>query len=319
MNYKDKYLKYKKKYLDLKKISGGSVKNSNEQLISLINSKSKNDLNDEISYNDFINYFLQFNKDPSIDDKLEKLKDKNFNLDDLNNSKLFTLKQLVDSNIFKAEDWINFSNLENVKNDVKDKINVQYFKEGNQSAYKIKEAGYNLKELKEAGFDLNSLYDAGFSLNILRQFFELKEFKIFDIKLLKDNNFKLIDLKKVGFTLKDLYEAESKPTEKLYTLKELKELSFTLDDFAKLKVDRNYLIPLEKLYNEKVSSDEYLFNFDESEIIKFEMNKFETNKVKSKSGPNISTSSIIPKANESIICKADQILSRNKKGCYYRN
>jgi hypothetical protein len=151
------------------------------------------------------------------------------------------------------------------------------------------------------------------------QNFELKEFKIFDIKLLKDNNFKLIDLKEVGFTLKDLYEAESKPTEKLYTLKELKESSFTLDDFAILKVDRNYLIPLEKLYNEKVSSDEYLFNFDESKIIKFEMNKLETNKVESKSNPNISTSSTIPKANESIICKVDQILSRNKKGCYSRN
>jgi hypothetical protein len=234
MNYYEKYLKYKQKYLELKgagNISGPVLnKDKSKQIQTFDELKNKSLQNHEFKTN-FWSILHQQKKNYQdyipLPFNARILKEKGFTARELINQLNFNILNLKDAG-FTANDFtLIIKELIEAKHTI-DKlirdgydlsdfrlIGAKYFYKNGVTVSQLKIAGFNANELKTADISNQQLKDAGFNAS---------ELKFLGAKTLIDLGFTIKQLKDANFTVEDLYKADVR-----FTV--MKEAGYTVSDF----------------------------------------------------------------------------------------
>jgi hypothetical protein len=198
-NYYTKYLKYKSKYLELKRtnggrsegVIGGSVIGENITEKRLVGGTPCKELSIIESFGKSVWWYIR-NSDCTYDDLLKKV--------GKNNLDKITYRDFQRTNNEHKYQQINVTNLKN--------------------------RGFSALLLKNAGFPLSGFKDAGFTLGDL-------PIKNFSLKDLKNAGFTLGDLDKEGIILRDIIKLYDEIDTSI-GLRNLKDAGFTLKELGEL-------------------------------------------------------------------------------------
>lgn len=243
-NYYAKYVKYKNKYLELKKINDGMYYTKNTIEKGQVGGALGTDSCPStigfygFTFGNIWYYLSEF--DCTYQQLLEKINDK--------------------VNAITYEDFQR-TNMDNKQNP----LTVANLKSRDFPALFLKVRGFPLDILKKAGFTVSELKEAGFTLYQLKEaeftLYQLKEAEI-PLQELKEE-FNMYELKQVGFTLQELKAhftlkrlnvhftlheireagvSASELKQAGFNAKELKEAGFTLEDLIRSQFTYNELL-----------------------------------------------------------------------------
>ena len=233
-NYYTKYIKYKNKYIELKKVNDGMYYTKNITEKELIGGVLGTDpCPSTIGFFGFtfgsVWYFLREYK-CTYKQLLEKINDKviaityadfqRTNRDNKHNP-------LTVANLRSREFPALFLKVRRFPLDV--------LKVGGFTVSELKEAGFSVGELNDAGFNTYELITIGFNLQELKAHFNLKRLNIyFTLHQLREAGVSASELKQAGFNAKELKEAG-------FTLEDLIRSQFTYNELLEGGIYINYI------------------------------------------------------------------------------
>jgi ribosomal protein L13E len=238
-NYYDKYVKYKNKYIELKRGLVGGVLGT-EQCPSTLGFFG-------FTTGSVWRYLREYNCTYPL--LLQKIPDKvdAISYDDFQRTNIENKQNLLTVQDLRIREFpVLFLKNKEFPLDVLHKAGfpLQQLKEAGFSVSELKKAGFPLQQLKHEGFPLQQLktefniYElkqAGFTLQELKSYFTLRHLNVhFTLHEIKDAGFSAKELKKAGFSAKELKDVG-------FTLEDLIRSQFTYDDLRRNGITINYI------------------------------------------------------------------------------